>query len=192
MFRLVLFDFDGTLIKGDSTKLAFKSLFRSKFSFLIGYYLSHIMGLMVLIITGKDNYLRESRRIVLASRLDDLKQSEFISQAQNSIFEQVHSKAINYMDSGNRILIISAGYSEIIQLILGNNLKYELIANSLFLKEPEVINFEKKVLRLKLKVKSNYHVRAAYGNTKGDIPMLKIADRAYWVNKNGEISEFNC
>ena len=191
MFRLVLFDFDGTIIKGDSTKLAYRSLYCSKLSFVIGYYLIHIIGLLVLILTGKDHRIRESRRTVLASRFDDIRKSEFLTQARKSMFEKVHSRAINHVNNDCSLVIISAGYYEIIQLIIGDDLKYKIIANSLFDKNPEIINYENKVTRLNLDFKSNYFVKAAYGNTEGDIPMLQLAEKAFWVDENGEISEFS-
>lgn len=190
MERIVLFDFDGTLIKNDSTKLAHKSLYRSKLSFIIGYYLIHIVGLLVLIFTGKEERIRESRRIVLASRFDDIRKSEFLNQARKRIFEQVYSQAKNHVNNDCSLVIISAGYYEIIQLIIGEDFKYEIIANSLFDKNVEIINYENKVTRLNLEFKSNYFVKAAYGNTKGDIPMLQLAEKAFWVDEHGEISEF--
>ena len=191
MFRLILFDFDGTLIKGDSTKLAYGSLYRSKLSFVFGYYFINVVGLLVLIFTGKDERIRESRRTVLASRFDDIRKSEFLNQSRKRIFEQVYGRAIFHVNNGCRLVIISAGYSELIQLIMGDDLKYEIIANSLFDKNPEIINYENKVTRLNLEFKSNYLVKAAYGNTKGDIPMLQLAEKAFWVDETGEISEFS-
>ena len=74
---------------------------------------------------------------------------------------------------------------------MGEDLEYELIANSLFDKGPEIINFDNKVKRLNSKYPFGYSVKAAYGNTKGDIPMLELAEKAFWVNENGEISKFN-
>ena len=190
MNNVVIFDFDGTLIHGDSTKLAYRSLYESNFSFIIGYYFIHIVGLLVLIFTGNDVWIRESRRIVLASRFDDIRKSEFLNQARKRIFEEVYGRAINHVNNDSSLVIISAGYYEIIRLIIGDDFKYEVIANSLFDKNPEVINYENKVTRLNLEFKSNYFVKAAYGNTKGDIPMLQLAEKAFWVDEHGEISEF--
>ena len=191
MDKVVLFDFDGTLIKGDSTKRAYRSLYRSPLSFIMGYYLLHIYGLLVLICSGKDSKIRESRRLILASKYDELKKSDFIKQAHISKFDQVWRRAKSYVDNGCRLIIISAGYREIISFIAGDDLEYELIANSLFDKKPDVINFENKVTKLNLEVESIYFVEAAYGNTKGDIPMLQLAEKAFWVDKNGGISEFS-
>lgn len=190
MDKVVLFDFDGTLVKGDSTKHAYRSLFSSRLSFIMGYYVVHILGLLVLISSGKDCIIRESRRLVLASKYCELEKSDFIKQAQRSKFDQVWRCAKSYVDNGYRLIIVSAGYREIISFIIGDDLEYKLIANSLFDKKPEVINYENKVTRLNLEFKSNYLVKAAYGNTKGDIPMLQLAEKAFWVDENGEISEF--
>lgn len=188
--QLVLFDFDGTLIKGDSTKLAYRTLYRSKLSFILSYYLRHLVSLLVLLLTTKEDSLRESRRVVLASKFDKINKLEFINQSQSRLFDSVLSEAKNYSDNGYILIINSAGYSEIIRLIMGENLDYQLIANSLFDKKPEAINFENKVVRLNLKVKSTYFVKAAYGNSEGDIPMLRVAEKAFWVDENGKISEF--
>lgn len=188
--QLVLFDFDGTLIKGDSTKLAYRTLYRSKLSFILSYYLRHLVSLLVLLLTAKEDSLRESRRVVLASKFDKINKLEFINQSQSRLFDSVLSEAKNYSDNGYILIINSAGYSEIIRLIMGENLDYQLIANSLFDKKPEAINFENKVVRLNLKVKSTYFVKAAYGNSEGDIPMLRVAEKAFWVDENGKISEF--
>lgn len=191
MLRVVLFDFDGTLIKGDSTKLAYRSLYSSKLSFILGYYLIHIVGLIVLMFTGSENQLRESRRTFLASRFDDIIKSEFLNLAQKRVFKQVYSRAINHMNNDCSLIIISAGYSEIIRLIMGDDLEFRIIANSLFDRKPEVINYKNKVTRLNLEFNSNYFIKAAYGNTKGDIPMLELAEKAFWVDENGGISEFS-
>ena len=188
---ICLFDFDGTLIKGDLTKLAFKRLYPSKFSFVKGYYLTHLVGILILLFNGKDTRLRESRRLVLIARFDELADSEFIKQTQMRMFKQVYIQAKSYIEKGYGLVVISAGYSEIIRLILGNNLEYDLIANSIFEKDPEVINFENKVKRLNSKYELGYSVKVAYGNTKGDIPMLELAEKAFWVDENGKISNFS-
>ena len=186
MHRIVLFDFDGTLIRGDSTKIVFEQLFSSKVSFVINYYLRHPVSLLKFIVTGEEKFLRESRRAILASRYNKVNVSQLRIEGQNRIFKCVYSRAISHLKDGCTLVIISAGYSEIIRLILGDDLQYEVIANSLFEKELEIINHQKKVTRLNLRY-SRYSVIAAYGNTYGDIPMLRLAAKGYWVEGDGEI-----
>lgn len=73
---------------------------------------------------------------------------------------------------------------------MGDDLQYEVIANSLFDNDSDVVNYEKKVKRLYSKFGNSFIVKAAYGNTKGDIHMLQLAEKAFWVDENGEILEF--
>jgi len=68
---ICLFDFDGTLIKGDLTKLAFKRLYPSKFSFVKGYCLTHLVGVLFLAFSSERN--------ILASDLAMFKHSSFLT-----------------------------------------------------------------------------------------------------------------
>ena len=53
-------------------------------------------------------------------------------------------------------------------------------------------SFEEKVRRVKLKVNLiNHPAIYAFGNTKGDHAMLRLADYAYWVNPKGKIQPYN-
>lgn len=190
MTNLVLFDFDGTLLGGDSTKLAYKILYKNEVTFYLVYYVKFFKGFIVYFLTGNYSYLKELRRTHLERRFEILKSSSFTKTARKNLFKIVYKELEGNIQKGNKVVIISAGYSELIRLIMGDELKYELIANSLFDKKSEAINYENKVTRLNLEYKSNYQVKAAYGNTKGDIPMLELAEKAFWVDEKGKISEF--
>ena len=191
MNRLVLFDFDGTLIKGDSTKLVYEALYGSKFLFIFKYYFINAVGLLLLLVLGKDIYLRESRRQFLVSKFDDIKSTNFKMQAKKRMFSTTNALMNNYIRHGYVVVIVSAGYKEIIELILESGTGYDIIANSIFDKDQEVINYDTKVIRLNGQYKSGYSVKAAYGNTQGDIPMLELAEKAFWVDENGKISNFS-
>jgi phosphoserine phosphatase len=190
MHRLILFDFDGTLIKGDSTKLAYEALFRSRILFIINYYLVHALGLFLLFSLGKDNYLRESRRLFLVSKFDDIKITDFKKLAKKRIFAATSAQMNNYIREGYEVVIVSAGYKEIIELILEREVEYDIIANSIFEKDQEVVNYDNKVIRLNVQYNSEYTVKAAYGNTQGDKPMLELAEKAFWVDENGRIFNY--
>lgn len=191
MTNLVLFDFDGTLLGGDSTKLAYKILYKNEVTFYLVYYVKFFKGFIVYFLTGNYSYLKELRRTHLERRFEILKSSSFTKTARKNLFKIVYKELEGNIQKGNKVVIISAGYSELIRLIMGDEFEYELIANSLFDKKSEAINYENKVTRLNLEYKSNYQVKAAYGNTKGDIPMLELAEKAFWVDKNGRIAEFS-
>lgn len=186
---LALFDFDGTIIRGDSTKLAFKMLYKNQFAFVRGYYLKHSLGLLALIMTGDYTYLRELRRKDLVKSFEYLKASQFVQVAQDQVFESVYNKALQHIQNDIGVVIVSAGYKEIIRIVLGNDFQYEIIANSILERNPKQINYENKVLMVGKKYEG-YLVQSAYGNTKGDIPMLQLAEKAFWVDEHGEISEF--
>lgn len=190
MTNLALFDFDGTLLGGDSTKLAYKVLYKNEVIFYLVYYVSFFKGFIVYFLTGNYSYLKELRRTHLERRFEILKSSSFTRIARKKLFKKVYRELEGNIQNGNKVVIVSAGYRELIRLIMGDELKYELIANSLFDKKTEAINYENKVTRLNLEYKRIYQVKAAYGNTKGDIPMLELAEKAFWVDKNGRISEF--
>jgi phosphoserine phosphatase len=187
---VALFDFDGTIIRGDSTKLAFKMLYKNKFAFIWGYYLKNSLAVLSLILTGDYTYLRELRRKDLVKSFEHLKFSQFPRVAREEVFKSVYHRAVQYIQNDIRVVIVSAGYSEIIRIVLGNDFQYQIIANSLYERNPKQINFENKVLMVEQKFKG-YLVQSAYGNTKGDIPMLQLADKAFWVDENGRISEFS-
>jgi len=187
---LALFDFDGTIIRGDSTKLAFKMLYKNKFAFIRGYYLKNSLGLLALIVTGDYTYLRELRRKDLVKRFEYLKSSQFAQVARDQVFESVYHKALQYVQNDIEVVIVSAGYREVIRIVLGNDFQYQIIANSLHERNSKQINYENKVLLVGKKYEG-YLVQSAYGNTEGDIPMLQLADRAFWVDENGRISEFS-
>jgi phosphoserine phosphatase len=187
---LALFDFDGTIIRGDSTKLAFKMLYKNKFAFIRGYYLENSLGLLALIVTGDYTYLRELRRKDLVKRFEHLKSLQFAQVARDQIFESVYHKALQYVQNDIEVVIVSAGYRELIRIVLGNDFQYQIIANSLHERNPKQVNYENKVLLVGKKYEG-YLVESAYGNTEGDIPMLQLAVRAFWVDENGRISEFS-
>ena len=182
---LALFDFDGTIIRGDSTKLAFKMLYKNKFAFIRGYYLKNSLGLLALIVTGDYTYLRELRRKDLVKRFEYLKSSQFAQVARDQVFESVYHKALQYVQNDIEVVIVSAGYREVIRIVLGNDFQYQIIANSLHERNSKQINYENKVLLVGKKYEG-YLVQSAYGNTKGDIPMLTLAEKAFWVDENGE------
>jgi phosphoserine phosphatase len=110
--------------------------------------------------------------------------------ARDQIFESVYHKALQYVQNDIEVVIVSAGYRELIRIVLGNDFQYQIIANSLHERNPKQVNYENKVLLVGKKYEG-YLVESAYGNTEGDIPMLQLAVRAFWVDENGRISEFS-
>lgn len=188
MLELSLFDFDGTLVRGDSTRLAFRCIHNNKIRYLWAYYFRVLIRLFIARLTGNYDVVKETRRRYLVERLDVLKSSNFRRAAYNEIFSSVYNEVVELTQKGVKVVIVSAGYREIIALVLGNDFEYELIANSLFEVRPTEINFENKVTMVNARY-TGYFVKSAYGNSEGDIPMLHLAEKAFWVDGKGKISE---
>lgn len=189
--QYVLVDFDGTIIKGDSTKLAFKYLATNKIHFYIIYYFRFISDILKAIVGNDYSSLKEARRSYLNCRKRELVTGEFSRLGKELLFDDVVLSLTNLIREGVTIVIISAGYKEIIEEIMDGVVSFICIAVSLQDACADDINFKRKVLKFKEIELRKSVVLAAFGNTKGDIPMLQLARKAYWVDKNGRISEFS-
>lgn len=188
--RIALFDFDGTIIRGDSTRLLYKNLFKYRSCFFLNYYLRHLRPLIIRIVTGNHRWLKESRRKYLLKRVNLEHLGEFLVLLKKETFKIVFNRLVDLNSSGCEIIIVSAGYKEIIEAYLNSELDALVVARSIYDVEPSEINFEVKVEKVLKRVSSEDVIEEAYGNTKGDIPMLELAEKAFWVDENGKISEF--
>lgn len=189
--KAVIFDFDGTLIKGDSTKILFRIICKNRAHFFINYYLSNPIGLCLAFL-GNPNILRESRRKLLVQRCVNKSIKEVLGMSFSPpFFSKVKSQLDIYVEDSYLIYIISAGYKEIIQGMLGNSENVIVLANSLHDVNPNPINFCGKVKAIEAHKTDFHSVAYAYGNSRGDVPMLQLAEKAFWVDENGEISEFS-
>lgn len=189
--KAVIFDFDGTLIKGDSTKILFRKIYKKKVYFFINYYLRNPIGLCFAFF-GYSNILRESRRKLLVQRCVNKSIKEVLGLSFSTpFFTTVKSQLDIYVEDSYLIYIISAGYKEIIQGMLGKSDDVIVLANSLHDVNPNTINFYGKVQAIEAYKTDFDSVAYAYGNSSGDIPMLQLAEKAFWVDENGEISEYS-
>ena len=115
-------------------------------------------------------------------------QIDYNKWLQNNLYHD--SKAIiqDYVDQGLKVVVVSASFKEIIGEFVKNELKCDLLSNELTKVEVDINHIEKVK-----QVQTNYPkliIKYAYGNSKGDIPMLRIADKSYWRNNNGLIEEW--
>lgn len=190
MRKIALFDFDGTIVRVDSTRHLYKSLFKFRIAFYVNYYLYHLKPFMKAALSGDHFMLKESRRKFLSSRvnIDDL--NEFLVLLRNETFDAVFNRMLYLKSLGREIYIVSAGYKEIIEAYLTPDLQPCVIARSIYDVQLSEINFDAKVEEILKRLSAKDVIDEAYGNSKGDVPMLKLAEKAYWVDRSGVISEF--
>lgn len=187
----VLVDFDGTLIEGDSTKIMFQLVSSGRVDFFYNYYFKHLKAGLTGCITGRFELLRESRRKILFKVKKKLLESDCLLNAKNKLFRNVISEIKQYEKSGAKVVVISAGYREIIEGLLSDEFKYDLLAVSIDERFAYLNNYTAKVKHFESYKVGKSRIIAAYGNTEGDIPMLQLAEKAFWVDENGGISEFS-
>ena len=185
---VVVFDFDGTLLRGDSTKLIFKLLTSNKVWFIYYYYLIHFFGIMVYLFSGNDLRLMESRRKYLMRNSHKIT-PKFSAKLKRYLFQNVVTRMEYYLDKGYKCVIISAGFKEIINIILRNE-QINVFASSIYEELKVRLNFERKVDIINKFSLAEDESLIAFGNSAGDMPMLRIAKQAFWVDEQGEISEF--
>lgn len=186
MREIVLFDFDGTIIKGDSTKWFFKAVFNSKWNFYKAYYFKHLLYLFIFFVTKDYSKLKESRRVYIADWIEKYGWISF--DASNLFFQNVLDVFLDHSNSDKQVIIISAGYYEIIEKIMPVGARHKIIANSLFEASENDINFENKVCALNQFITEPYRVSFAYGNSSGDLPMLDLAENSFLIDKSGKIN----
>lgn len=189
---IVAFDFDGTLIKGDSF-LQFIKFYKGA---LIYYSLLPIIGFVwicaLIQITTKD--IAKELIFKLVFKGESISKFEFKSKAfskylDKQIFKGVKSSIKEYKALGYEVIIVSASIDLwIIPYVktLGIN---TVIATQIEVENGKLTgnfstkncNREEKVNRI-LKCFSNrteYYL-IAYGNSKGDKDMLALADESYF------------
>lgn len=189
MLKVSVFDFDGTLVLGDSIKNSFRFIYKSKIGFIVNYYL--FVGHLYLYGLFASDYepLRKARQTVLVKNFEQLNSQRFGYPMYQEFNDLVYKAFLENIKLGRNVLIVSAGYKEIIESIIDNK-NVKVIAVSVFEKFSLPINGSHKVEMIKEYIEIGTKIKEAYGNTKGDVPMLKLAEKAFWVDENGKISKF--
>lgn len=177
---LVLFDFDGTLINGDSIKLYCRS--RSK-NILFYYFEYYWLG-RVLAYNREKNLKFSLVKYFSRKRC----QVEIKDLLDRKLFKDSKRIINNYKSQGIRVVIVSASFKEIIGDFVRDELKCDLIANELN-KFKIDINHTEKVNQV-LNNYPNSTIEYAYGNSSGDVPMLRLANKSFWRHKNGRLEEW--
>lgn len=182
--NIIVYDFDGTLIKGDSIKLYCKWLSKN----ILDYYFNYHFRFRLLKIFNRKFDIKYERVKFYFKRQKkfDFNINEFNSILKDYLFEDsvdlIKESLLNF-----DVYIVSASFSEIIESFCVNFLKVNLISNNLEnYNTLNDINFKNKVLALNANIIEDYNIIKGYGNSSGDFDFMKISEQAFLRLPNGE------
>ena len=182
--NIIVYDFDGTLIKGDSIKLYCKWLSKN----IIDFYFTYHFRFRFLKIFNSNFDIKYERVKFYNLRQIKLNQNiiEFNSILKKYLFED--SLKIIEKDKLNfDIYIVSASFSEIIESFCVEFLKVNLITNDIKnYNTLNDINFKNKIIALKSNIKADYNIVRGYGNSSGDFDFMQISEKAFLRLPNGK------
>jgi len=187
--KIAVFDFDGTIINGDSLLIA-------------AFNANHKLGLIINIInfipnivlwklglvstsSTKQSFLKKFNICDLFNKsIYEKNLNNYINSIKNDIREEALERIRFHKDEGDRVIVCSASFDMLLQPIT-QNMKVELISTRLsFIHEkwhPRLIskncNGIEKVERLKEVIGdiNNYFIES-YGDSSGDKELLRISD----------------
>jgi len=198
---IAFFDFDGTIIKGDSM-LLFTRECCGRWDVMIG--LIAILPKLISIKLGSNKFfgLKEKffKHTIKGKKRSELEQcGESISpKLEDNIWPLIKDRLQWHIDKKHEVIIVSAS-AEIWLKTWAEQNGFGLISSKLEFKEDIFsgklstpnCKGEEKVRRIQESYNlSEYDEIYAYGDTRSDIPMLKLADHPYWISR-GKMSPFS-
>jgi len=182
--KICVFDFDGTLIKGDSIKLYCKWLSKNIIDF---YFTYHIRFRLLKIFNFKFDLKYERVKFyVKRQKKYYLNINEFNSILKDHLFEDSLDLIKNEL-SNLDVYVVSASFSEIIESFCLEFLKANIITNNIVdYNTSNDINFENKITALSSNIKEDYKIVKGYGNSSGDFDFMQISEKAFLRLPNGE------
>ena len=183
--NIIVFDFDGTLIKGDSIKLYCKWLSKNIIDF---YFTYHFRFRLSKIFNYKLDLKYERVKFYFKRQKKyDLNINEFNSILKEHLFED-SLELLKRDKSSLDVYVVSASFSEIIESFCVNFLKVNLITNNIENYNTLTdINSKHKVSALSTNIKGDYNIVRGYGNSSGDFDFMNISDKAFLRLSNGKI-----
>jgi len=182
--KICVFDFDGTLIKGDSIKLYCKWLSKNIIDF---YFTYHIRFRLLKIFNFKFDLKYERVKFyVKRQKKYYLNINEFNSILKDHLFEDSLDLIKNEL-SNLDVYVVSASFSEIIESFCLEFLKANIITNNIVdYNTSNDINFKNKITALSSNIKEDYKIVKGYGNSSGDFDFMQISEKAFLRLPNGE------
>lgn len=189
--NIAFFDFDGTISFKDSFMnfLAFKSKseFYMEFPFVLPFFIAYKLGFFKeqaiknLALTLIYKNFKKEHFMMLCSR--------YASEVLPSILRPLALKRLKWhKDNGDKIVIVTASIEEYLKPWCDKN-GFELIASKLEVRNNRITgrlfgancHGDEKVRQIKEKYDLNAFEKIyAYGDTKGDLPMLSLANESFY------------
>lgn len=182
--NIVVFDFDGTLIKGDSIKLYCRWLSFNSIDFFFNYHIR--FRILKLIVSNFD--IKHERVKFYFNR--QIQMNFDINEFNQILNENLFDDVLDVLEThkfDNQLYIVSASFTEIINSFCNNFLKVNLIANNIFNYDVlNDINFKNKIIALNKNIKKEYNITVGYGNSSGDFDFMRISKKAFLRLPNGK------
>lgn len=190
--EIAFFDFDGTITTKD-TLLEFIKSSKGRFRFLIGFLLTspYLIAYKLQIIsnqTAKEKILSFFFHNTTVEKFHEYCKA-FSRNALEQLVRPKAMKEIRQLQQNNvTVVVVSASPENWIQDWAGNN-NLQLIASRLEIKNGKLTgkilgkncHGDEKVSRIcEVYNLSEYNIVAAYGDSKGDKPMLQLATNAFY------------
>ena len=190
--NLALFDFDGTITKKDSF-LEFIRFYKGSYSFIIGLIILSPILLLYKVKIVK-NWKAKERVLTYFFKNElfkefCLKSTEFSLKIIPGLLKPDAVQAITYhLEKGDRVIVISASFENWLADWC-KSMKLELIGSKIEVRngfitgkiEGKNCYGIEKVIRLKQYLDiTQFSEIYAYGDSKGDLPMLELANHRFY------------
>jgi len=193
MQKTVIFDFDGTLTTTDTTKFLFLSLLLFKPSAVnavLKFYRCGKSSIQQEKCVATGAVIKDCSVTMVDKRLH-LFRSICKTYFNKSIVEQLQT----YLNSHYQVIIATASPSFALKHLFPNEVviigtEYEVI-NGMYsgrlTGEPCYGNHKAVVVKEYLNKKTDVSIEAAYSDDRSDLPLLKLAEKGYLVDKKGSL-----
>lgn len=189
---IAFFDFDGTITTKD-TLLEFIKFSRGRFRFYVGFLLNapYLIAYKLKIISNHSAKEKVLRFFFANTSIEDFKKycNNFSATALPQLIRPKAMEEIKRLQKTNVIVVVVSASPENWIEDWANKNHLQLIASRLEVKKEKLTgkisgkncHGDEKVCRIREVFNlSEYNVVAAYGDSKGDKPMLRLATNTYY------------
>lgn len=190
--EIAFFDFDGTITTKDSL-LEFIKFSRGNFRFYLGFLINlhYLIGYKLKFISNQSAKEKILRFFFEGTSVEVFKEycAKFTKEVLPNLIRSKALEEIQRLKQKSTIVVVVSASPEDWIIDWANRFQLELIASKLEIFNGKVTgkilgkncHGNEKVVRInKVYDLSNYHIVAAYGDTKGDQPMLSLAEKSYY------------